>query len=117
MTALHRAQWLWSAFLASLLLGQSMAEVISKEALYVELARQARNELAAMPHLSEHSATAHFRSMIGKGFVRHGHSESHVEVRGLPPGVSCKCGAQIGQWLQQTTPQLTRLPYRTRTQR
>ncbi len=104
MTAVHSAQWVWSALLASLLIGQSLAEVISKEALYVELARQARAELAAMPHLSTHSATAHFRSVIAKGFVRHGHSESDVEVRGLPSGVSCKCAAQFGRWLQQTTP-------------
>ena len=90
MPALHRAQWVWSALLASLLIGQSLAEVISKEALYVELARQARAELATMPHLSTASATAHFRSVIAKGFVGQGHTESDVEVRGRPPGVFCK---------------------------
>ena len=82
MIALHRVQWVWSALLALLLIRQHLAKLISKEALYVELARQARAELAAMPHLSTHSATAHFRSVIAKGFVGHGHNESDVEVRG-----------------------------------
>ena len=112
MMAMHKAQWVWSALLALLLLRQHLAKLISKEALYVELARQARAELAAMPHLSTHSSTAHFRSVIAKGFVRHGHSASDVEVRGLPTGFSCSILHNLGNGCSET-PQQTRLPDRT----
>ena len=86
MLALYRGQWIWIALLAALLVKHSLAEVLSKEDLYVELARQARNELADMKQLSAHSAEAHFRSVIAKGFVRHGHSEPDMEVM---PTIGC----------------------------
>ncbi len=73
--------------MALVVLRLAWAEVISKQDLYIELARQARAELAAKTQLSAHSAAAHFRSYIERGFVKHGNPAQDMEVMShiLPP--------------------------------